>query len=206
MNQTVWWLMFVFIFKNLFFIAGWIFMESLWIYRLALWLVMDVKRLSQWTTAVGVSCEIVEWNDNLGVYYDTVSSSVVQWDGAKVGNNCVRLRDSLWFPSEKCNKFLINARFHSSIEFIVHIPIEFDSWFEHFNNSSTIVVNRILGRGYDPRVCDWAKLNGISFESVTPTTKEPTLGRTTLSLMFDKLNTVVQITPSKFFFFFIFIL
>ena len=30
---------------------------SLWIHRLALWLVMDVKRLSQGTTAVGVSCE-----------------------------------------------------------------------------------------------------------------------------------------------------
>ena len=99
------------------------------------------------------------------------------------------------------NRFLINARFHSTIEFIVRIPIEFDSWFEHFNNSSTIVVNRILGRGYDPRVCDWAKLNGISFESVTPTKKEPTLGRTTLSLVFDKINTDVQITPSKFFFF-----
>ena len=115
-----------------------------------------------------------------------------------MGNNCVRLRDSLWFPSEKCNKFLINARFHSTIEFIVRIPIEFDSWFEHFNiNSSTIVDYRRLGRGYDPRVCDWDKLNGISFESVTPTTKEPTLGRTTLSLVFDKLNTVVQITPSN---------
>ncbi len=137
----------------------------------------------------------------MDLYYGTVTSSVVQWDGAKVGNNCVRLRDSLWFPSEKCNKFLINARFHSSIEFIVRIPIEFDSWFEHFNkNSSTIVDYRRLGRGYDPRVCDWDKLNGISFESVTPTTKEPTLGRTTLSLMFDKLNTVVQITPSNLFF------
>jgi hypothetical protein len=137
----------------------------------------------------------------MDLYYDTVTSSVVQWDGAKVGNNCVRLRDSLWFPSEKCNKFLINARFHSTIEFIVRIPIEFDSWFEHFNiNSSTIVDYRRLGRGYDPRVCDWDKLNGISFESVTPTTKEPTLGRTTLSLMFDKLNTVVQITPLNLFF------
>ena len=140
----------------------------------------------------------------MDLYYDTVTSSVVQWDGAKVGNNCVRLRDSLWFPSEKCNKFLINARFHSTIEFIVRIPIEFDSWFEHFNNSSTIVDYRRLGRGYDPRVCDWDKLNGISFKSVTPTTKEPTLGRTTLSLMFDKLNTVVQITPSKPFFSFSF--
>ncbi len=37
------------------------------------------------------------------------------------------------------------------------------------------------------------------YTQLTPSTKEPTLNRTTLSLVFDKLNTVVQITPSNLF-------